>query len=119
MRVHSVNILGIKYDVEILTAKQLLAKFENNEEDLKDLLEITGPNAIGFAGLCFARYCKIYVNSEMSEEKIKKVLLHEIVEAIQSESQIEIEHSDLQAITNGFWCAGIVSGLDNLVENDS
>lgn len=115
----SVNILGIKYEIEILTAKQLLAKFENNEEDLKDLLEITGPNAVGFAGLCLARSCKIYINSEMSKEKIKKVLLHEIVEAIQSESQIEIEHSDLQAITNGFWCAGIVSGLEIFVENDS
>ena len=47
---------------------------------------------------------------------MKKVLIHEIMEAIDGEGLLGIEHSKLQSITNGLFTSEILN-IDELVES--
>ena len=113
----SINILGINYDIELINTDELFEIFKRNKDDLDQIKELVGEKGEGFGGLCDPKRCKIYLNKEMREDKIKKVLLHEIMESSTVECQIDLDHTVLQAITNALWCSGIIC-VDKLVKNE-
>lgn len=112
-----VNVLGINYEIELVTTEELFERFKNDKEDIDEVKKIVGEKGDLFGGLCDPRKCKIYLNKTFRDDKLKKVLFHEIMEAAAVECQIDIDHVVLQALTNAIWCSDILQ-LDKLVKNE-
>ena len=111
-----VEILGIKYSIEIVSVSELLKQLKETNSSYKEILEIIGQEGERFAGLCDSMECKIWINKDIrNKEKMKKVVVHEIMEAIDGEGLLGIEHSKLQTITNGLFISGLLN-IDDLVE---
>jgi hypothetical protein len=113
----SITVMGIEYTIEFITSEELLEIIyqEKDEALQKIILEFIGEKAERFAGLCNSSNCKIYVNKSMKYEKARKTLIHEIVEAIGNEIDLDVEHSVIQAITNALFTSGIIN-VDKLME---
>jgi hypothetical protein len=113
----TINVLGIEYIIRFVSAKEMMETVKEDNPLYSELVERLGPNGEFFAGLCNARDCKIWVNKGMKKEKVEKILIHEIMEAISQEGLLEIEHAQLQAIVNGLFTSGIIK-VDHLMEYD-
>lgn len=111
-----VNVLGIQYSIEIISASELIKQLKETNLSFLEIIEVIGQEGEHFAGLCDNMECKIWINRDIrNKEKLKKVLIHEIMEAIDGECLLGIEHSKLQAITNGLFMSNLFN-IDELVE---
>lgn len=111
-----IEILGIQYSIEIVSVSELLRQLKETNSSYNEILEVMGQEGEHFAGLCDNMECKIWINSDIrNKEKMKKVVIHEIMEAIDGECLLGIEHSKLQAITNGLFTSKLLN-IDDLVE---
>jgi hypothetical protein len=109
-------VMGILYEIIQLRSKDVIAAFKTGQH-LEEVKKLVGDEGQHFAGLCDAQMNKIYLNSELSEVKVEKTFIHEFVEAIDQESCLELTHIQMQAITNAFFLAGIVS-VKELLKNE-
>lgn len=111
-----VDVLGIQYSIQIVSVSELLKQLKETNSSYNEILEVIGQEGEHFAGLCDNMECKIWINGDITnKEKMKKVIIHEIMEAIDGEGLLGIEHSKLQAITNGLFTSGLLN-IDDLVE---
>ncbi len=103
-----VNVMGINYEIVQLPPKSVLAIFKESPH-FEEVKRLVGDEAQHFAGLCDAQLCKIYINSELPYEKKKKTLIQEIVEAMDQECILELEHTKMQSIANTLFISGILN----------
>lgn len=111
-----VNVMGINYEIIQLPPKSVIAIFKESPH-FEEVKVLVGDVAQHFAGLCDAQLCKIYINSELPYEKKKKTLIHEIVEAMDQECILELEHTKMQSIANTLFISGILS-VEELLKNE-
>lgn len=111
-----INIMGIYYEIVLISPVSVITVFKETAH-LEEVKKLIGDEAQHFAGLCDAQSCKIYINNELPYEKKKKTLIHEIVEAMDQECILELEHTKMQSITNTLFTSGIVN-VEELLKND-
>ena len=108
--------MGINYEIVQLPPKSVLAIFKESPH-FEEVKRLVGDEAQNFAGLCDAQLCKIYINSELPYEKKEKTLIHEIVEAMDQECILELEHTKMQSIANTLFISCILN-VEELLKND-
>jgi hypothetical protein len=111
-----VNVMGINYEIVQIQPKSVIAIFKESPH-YEEVKKLVGDEAQHFAGLCDAQLCKIYINSDLPYEKKKKTLIHEIVEAMDQECILELEHTKMQSITNSLFISGILN-VEELLKNE-
>lgn len=112
-----IDILGVKYSIEIISASELIRQLKETNSSYVEILEVIGQQGERFAGLCDSSECKIWINKDISNrEKLEKIVVHEIVESIVAESLLDVNHEEVQAITNGLCISGILN-ISDLVES--
>lgn len=111
-----ISVMGINYEIIQLSPESLLKLFENGNHS-NDIKELFGEKCENFSGLCDAQASKIYLNVDISDEKKKKTLIHELVEAMDQECILELSHIQMQSIANTLFLSGIMN-LDNLIKHD-
>jgi len=94
-----VKIMGIDYSVVQISAIDVVNAFKDSPH-FNNVKELIGQEGENFAGLCDAQKCVIYVFNELPQDKKEKVLVHEMIEAIDQECLLELAHSRIQEITN-------------------
>ncbi len=94
-----VKIMGIDYTVVKISAMDVVNTFKDSPH-FNSVKELIGQEGENFAGLCDAQKCMIYIFNELPQDKKEKVLVHEIIEAIDQECLLELSHSKIQEITN-------------------
>jgi len=111
-----IAIMGINYEILQLTPKGLMDTFEGTAH-VESLKKLFGDQCQNFSGLCDAQCLKIYLNVDLPYEKKEKVFIHEVVEAMDQESCLELNHIQMQAIANTFFLSGIVN-IKELLKNE-
>lgn len=112
----TINVLGIEYSIAIVSASELMSQLKESNPSYEEIKSELGTEGQHFAGLCDNMSCTIWINRDITNrEKMKKVLVHEIIEAIDAEGLLGIEHSKLQSITNGLFTAKLID-LDGLLD---
>lgn len=94
-----VKVMGIDYEVIQISAMDVVNAFKDSPH-FGNVKELIGQEGENFAGLCDAQKCIIYVYNELPEDKKEKVLIHEIIEAVDQECLLELPHFRIQEITN-------------------
>ncbi len=94
-----VKIMGIDYDVIQISAIDVVNAFKDGPH-FDNVKELVGQQGENFAGLCDAQKCIIFIFNELPEDKKEKVLIHEMIEAIDQECLLELQHARIQEITN-------------------
>lgn len=94
-----VKIMGIDYDVIQISAIDVVNAFKEGPH-FENVKELVGQQGENFAGLCDAQKCIIFLFNELPEDKKEKVLVHEMIEAIDQECLLELQHARIQEITN-------------------
>lgn len=112
----NVNIMGIKYTVKLISVGELFKVYDGTAH-LEAVKSLFGQNLENFSGLCDAMTETIFINRDMSDEKKKKTLLHEIMEAFDQESLTELSHLQIQTIANAFFIMGLVN-LEELLQDE-
>lgn len=112
----TLKIMGIDYEVICLSPEALVRLYfdENGEEGVAGLERIVGRGAQHFGGLCDGGKARLFVNSEMPIDKQEKVLLHEVLEAVDGETCIQLKHNQIEAISNAFFLSSLLSSNKNL-----
>lgn len=109
-----VNIMGINYEIVQVLPSGVVKAFENSAH-FNEVKNLVGEEGQHFAGLCDAHNSKIYINIELPYEKKKKTLIHEIVEAMDQECILDLEHVKMQAIANTLFLSGLLN-LEELLK---
>jgi len=109
-----ISVMGIQYEIIQLLPEDLSKLYEGTQHE-QSLHELFGKKCENFSGLCDAQNQKIYLNIKLAEEKKKKTLIHEFIEAMDQESILELAHIQMQAIANTFFLSGIVD-LEDLIK---
>ena len=111
-----IAVMGIDYEIVQITPQELLKSYEKSPQ-YSELVELFGPGCIDFSGLFDGHRNKIYLNINLIDDKKKKTLIHEFVEALDSECCTDLSHIQMQAIANSFFLAGIVN-VEELIKNE-
>jgi len=113
-----INILGIEYNIKIISFSELSRYYNNDsEEQFVFLKKIIGESGEFFGGLTDFQNCIIWINKDMNQDRIKKILVHEIMEAINQEIQGELDHVLLQSITNALYSTNLIN-LDSILNDE-
>lgn len=104
----NINILGVNYEVVECSPKEIFEREEYKGDAEQALLKnAIGSDGILFGGLCNTQACTIYVNSEIKNEKKRtKILLHEVMEAIDHEALLGLKHNQIEQIAGGIFMTG-------------
>jgi hypothetical protein len=108
MSAKSINIMGVDYEVIQLLPGAVLNVYKESEH-FEEVKRLIGENAQSFAGLCDALNCKIYINISLPDQKREKTLIHEIIEAVDQECCLELDHTKIQSITNAIFSLGLIN----------
>lgn len=111
-----IAVMGLDYEIVQLTPQELLESYSEDPR-YSELVKLFGPGCIDFSGLFDGHRNKIYLNINLIDDKKKKTLIHEFVEALDSECCTDLSHIQMQSIANAFSLAGIVN-VEELIKNE-
>jgi len=112
----TVPIMGIDYEVKQISVGELFKTYEGTSH-LDDVKNLFGENLQNFSGLCDALTQTIYINRDIPENKKRKTLMHEIVEALDQECLTELPHISIQTIANALFLSGLFN-VEELLQED-
>lgn len=110
-----VKVMGIDYAVVQISAIDVVNAFKDSPH-FNNVKELIGQEGENFAGLCDAQKCVIYIFNELPEDKKEKVLIHEIIEAVDQECLLELPHYRIQEIANLLFMAEPINVSDLKVQ---
>jgi len=108
--------MGIDYEVKQISVGELFKTYEGTSH-LDDVKNLFGENLQNFSGLCDALTQTIYINRDIPENKKRKTLMHEIVEALDQECLTELSHISIQTIANALFLSGLFN-VEELLQED-
>lgn len=94
-----VTVMGIAYGIIQVSPSVVIASFKDSPH-LANVKELVGAEGENFAGLCDAQKCIIYIFNGLPDDKKRKTLIHEMIEAVDQEALLNLEHYRIQELTN-------------------